>query len=128
MSKNIAELLAEEAEASEVERDADLVYTRHRRPAKDPAQVFSLRIPVNRLAQLRKLAEARHASVGSLLRSWILERLEAEASGAVVMNPDEVRKIAHLEFEKLLSARVDEIREVLEREAQEPRAKAHPKR
>jgi len=116
--QNIADVLAEEAEAAEAERDAPQTYVRHRRPAKDPAQVFSLRIPVNRLGQLRKLAESRHSTPSALLRAWILERLEAESTGAVTMTRDDVRKMAKEELERVLAARMPEIEAKLQRSAE----------
>jgi hypothetical protein len=80
MVKDIGRLLAEEAEAAEEHRD-DVPLVRSRRPAKEPAQVYSLRIPVEKLAELRRLAEERHLTPSALMRSWVLERLEQESSG-----------------------------------------------
>lgn len=81
MVTDIGKLLAEEAEAAEEHRDDDIPLVRSRRPAKEPAQVYSLRIPVEKLAELRRLAEERHLTPSALMRSWVLERLEQESSG-----------------------------------------------
>ena len=81
MAKDIGRLLAEEAEAAEEHRDDDIPLVRSRRPAKEPAQVYSLRIPVDKLAELRRLAEERHLTPSALMRSWVLERLAQESSG-----------------------------------------------
>jgi hypothetical protein len=78
---DIGKLLAEEAEAAEEHRDDDVPLVRSRRRAKEPAQVYSLRIPVEKLAELRRLAEERHLTPSALMRSWVLERLEQESSG-----------------------------------------------
>jgi hypothetical protein len=76
MVTDIGKLLAEEAEAAEEHRDDDIPLVRSRRPAKEPAQVYSLRIPVEKLAELRRLAEERHLTPSALMRSWVLERLD----------------------------------------------------
>jgi Cdc6-like AAA superfamily ATPase len=79
--KNIAEVLAEEAEHAEQHRDDELAPGyRRARPPREPAQVYSLRIPVDRLEQLRRLAADKHMTPSALMRSWVLERLDAEAS------------------------------------------------
>jgi hypothetical protein len=81
MVKDIGSLLAEEAEAAEEHRDDDVPLVRSRRPAKEPTQVYSLRVPVEKLEELRRLAEERHLTPSALMRSWIIERLEQESSG-----------------------------------------------
>lgn len=78
--EDIAELLRIEAEASEEHRDDVLPYVRHTRPAKDPSQVYSLRIPVHRLEELRLVAVAAGLEPSVLMRQWVLERLDAERS------------------------------------------------
>jgi len=45
MVEDIGRLLAEDAEAVKEHRDDDVPLVRSRRPAKEPAQVYSLRIP-----------------------------------------------------------------------------------
>jgi hypothetical protein len=84
-NRNIAEVLAEEAEHAEQHRDDDLApgYRRARAP-REPAQVYSLRIPVDRLEQLRELAAERHMTPSALMRAWVLDRLDAEAGHEVI--------------------------------------------
>lgn len=53
----------------------------HRRPAEGPAQVYTVRIPVDRLAELRRVAADRGIPPSVLLRSWAIERLDVERSG-----------------------------------------------
>lgn len=48
------------------------------RPPKQPSQVYSIRVPVERLEQLRKLAEQRHVAPSALIREWVVERLDTE--------------------------------------------------
>lgn len=62
-------------------RPAEMV---RRRPAKQPAQVYSLRIPTDRLDQLRRLANERGIEPSALMRQWVIAQLDAEASGATV--------------------------------------------
>jgi hypothetical protein len=79
--ENIADLLAEEAEQAELHRDDELTPGfRRARPSREPAQVYSLRIPVEWLEQLRSHAADRHMTPSALMRAWVIERLEAEAT------------------------------------------------
>lgn len=43
-----------------------------------PTQVYSLRIPVERLAQLRRVADRRGMAPSALMRTWVLAALDAE--------------------------------------------------
>ena len=83
--RNVADVLAEEAEHAEQHRDDDLApgYRRARAP-REPAQVYSLRIPVERLEQLRGLAAEKHMTPSALMRAWVLDRLDAEAAHEAV--------------------------------------------
>ena len=56
----------------------ELPFTRLRRYAKEPSQVYALRIPVSRLAAIRWLADRRDEQPTALLREWVLERLDEE--------------------------------------------------
>lgn len=60
---------------------------RARGRAKDPSQVYSVRIPVERIEQLRQLAEARQETPSGLLRRWVLERLALEVEGRGAEGP-----------------------------------------
>jgi len=85
----LAQLLADEAEASEAMPSIDpSEYVRSTHTAKDPAQVFSLRMPVDRLEEIRRLAERSHVSPSALMRRWVLERLDrqAEQSSTALQN------------------------------------------
>jgi hypothetical protein len=80
MRESIADLLAAEAEAAEQFRDEDDLGPTYapRRTAKDPSQVYSVRIPVGRLAQLRKRAAQEGVAPSALMRQWVIERLDAD--------------------------------------------------
>ncbi|MGH9068516.1 MAG: hypothetical protein ACRD0J_13670 [Acidimicrobiales bacterium] len=54
----------------------------HRRPPKAPAQVYTVRIPVDRLDELRRVAVDRGVPPSVLLRSWAIEHLDAERAGS----------------------------------------------
>jgi hypothetical protein len=76
---SIGEVLAGEAELAErAENRAGGPYVRSRRRPKDPAQVYSLRVPVDRLELVRQLAEQENTTQAALLRKWVLERLDEE--------------------------------------------------
>ena len=51
------------------------------RPPRDPSQVYSIRIPVDWLEQIRQHAEARDLEPTQMLRGWILDRLDQHSPG-----------------------------------------------
>jgi Ribbon-helix-helix protein, copG family len=76
----IRDMLESEAERFEQEKDtAKRQYVRPA-PARTPSQVYSIRIPVEELEALRKIAAARHMPPSALMREWVLERLSYEAT------------------------------------------------
>jgi hypothetical protein len=75
------EMRAEAERMDELEAEGaleELPYTRLRRYAKEPSQVYAIRIPTSKLAVLRRLADARGEQPTSLTREWVLERLDDE--------------------------------------------------
>lgn len=76
---DISKILADEAEASEAMANVETPMVRNRVKTKEPSQVYSLRIPVDRLEQLRQRAEQQHVAPTVLMRRWILDRLDDEA-------------------------------------------------
>jgi hypothetical protein len=48
-------------------------------PPRAPSQVYSLRIPVDKLELLRQIAAEHNELPSALMRRWILERLETAA-------------------------------------------------
>lgn len=50
------------------------------RPNRQRSQVCSVRLSSQEQDDLRRLAEAKHMPPSTLVRSWILERLDAERS------------------------------------------------
>lgn len=60
------------------------VYRRARRSVRQPSQpsqVYSVRIPVAQIEQLRAAADHRGVAPTALLREWLIERLRHEDSG-----------------------------------------------
>ncbi|MGH3545047.1 MAG: hypothetical protein ACRDPW_03875 [Mycobacteriales bacterium] len=94
--KSIAEFLADEAEAAEAHKDDEVSLVRSRRVAREPSQVYSLRIPVDKLEELRTHAEWQHLNPSALIRLWVLERLEQETSRTDL--PQLVRRAVHDEL------------------------------
>jgi hypothetical protein len=78
MSDIKRELAEVAAMAEAVENDQPVRRVRNKRPARNPSQVYSIRIPVDRLEELRSLASGRGAAPTALMREWVLERLDAE--------------------------------------------------
>ena len=75
------DMRAEAARMDELEAEGaldDLPFSRLRRYAKEPSQVYAIRIPTSRLAAIRRLAELRGEQPASLTREWVLERLDEE--------------------------------------------------
>ncbi|MGQ0774370.1 MAG: hypothetical protein ACT4NY_08135 [Pseudonocardiales bacterium] len=72
------EAAAEDAEAT---RDVEVAWVRHKEPSKSPAAVYSVRIPVERIEELRQLAVLREVQPTTLIRTWVLAQLDA-AKGA----------------------------------------------
>lgn len=86
MRKDIAKRLeAEEAERHAEEEEHGPSYRRKHSP-RDPAQVYSLRVPAAQLEELRQLAD-KGTTPSALMREWVLERIAAEKSGL----PDPLR-------------------------------------
>lgn len=56
----------------------DTALVRARAKSPDPAQVYSVRIPVERIDRLRRLADERGVKPTALMREWVLQRLAAE--------------------------------------------------
>ena len=54
---------------------------RYKEPSKSPAAVYSVRIPVERIEELRQLAAALNVQPTALIRTWVLAQLDA-AKGA----------------------------------------------
>lgn len=87
--KDIAELLAKEAEAAEINEDEEESRQYRRPPPPSQAsQVYSVRIPVERLEQLRAFAVKLGLRPTTLMRKWVLERLDEETGArATFENP-----------------------------------------
>jgi hypothetical protein len=90
---DIAEVLAaiaSEEEAAAGQQKGPRV--RSGKPPREPSQVYSIRVPVERLEEVRRLAEIRGLAPTVMLRTWILERLDVEAGGAGAMS---IRVVRH---------------------------------
>lgn len=59
--------------------------------SRQPSQVYSIRVPVEKLEQLRRLAKGRGMAPSAMLREWVLTQLDAEieasASVASAVSP-----------------------------------------
>jgi|GEM_PF-3271084 len=79
----LSQALRRESELFEQSKDHTKPAGAYKRtkPASDPSQVYSIRIPVSRLGELRRLADASGLQPSSMIRAWVLERLESENRG-----------------------------------------------
>ena len=51
-------------------------------PPRRPSQVYSIRIPVERVEQLRTLAASQGTAPTQLIRQWVIERLDETPLGS----------------------------------------------
>lgn len=104
MQESIREVLAREAEEAETAAEAQEAGGQPsptgQRPAgasnSEASQVYSVRIPVERLEQLRQLAEERGVRPTALLREFVIDRLDRETAPVEVTefparDPNELR-------------------------------------
>lgn len=68
----LREKIASEAEHAEATPDADLHYRRRR---GGRSSVYGLRLPDERIEQLRRLAEVRGIEPSALVRQWVIDHL-----------------------------------------------------
>ncbi len=96
----IEAMLADEAEDVEERRErGDEGGPLHQvAPAREPSQVYTVRMPVHVLERLRRLAASAGVTPSALMRAWVLERLELESSGEAV--DERVRRAVRLELER----------------------------
>lgn len=101
---DLLDKLSAEAAQAEATRDADLAY-RRRRPGGGQT-VYGLRLPTERIAQLRRIADARGIEPSVLARTWMIEQLDRAEAGA--HNPDTDR------WERELRATTEHLRQLLD--------------
>jgi hypothetical protein len=94
MAESVRDMLAREAaeakQASDAEDRAGVLPRdgqRSRRQAGEASQVYSVRIPVDRIAQLRGLADERGVAPTALVRQFVLERLDLETAPVLTQLP-----------------------------------------
>ncbi|MGI9192975.1 MAG: hypothetical protein ACR2FO_00455 [Actinomycetota bacterium] len=91
-----ADVLRREAELFEKHKDQKKLAGGYRAipRAQDPSQVYSVRIPVEQLSKLKKMAKARGLQPSAMMRAWVLERLNIEGE-----EPGDVATIAQELFD-----------------------------
>lgn len=79
-AKDLDEMLAEAAAAVEAEdaTPAEGYHFVRRAAPREAGQVYSIRIPVEKLRQVRQVAELDGLQPSVMMREWVLERLEKE--------------------------------------------------
>ncbi len=80
MAKTIDPALAEQLrrESEQTKDDAYPAGTTGQRPNRQ--MVYSVRLSAQEQAEVQRVAAAKHLPASTLVRSWILERLEQERS------------------------------------------------
>ncbi|MDO5534484.1 MAG: hypothetical protein Q4F65_07525 [Propionibacteriaceae bacterium] len=74
IDRDLAARLRAESEAS-----SDHDYPANVKPVRaNRSKVYSVRLSADEQAQVEAVAEARHLPASTLVRSWILDRLESE--------------------------------------------------
>jgi hypothetical protein len=95
VSESIGEVLAREAVEAEARAEAEergdvtpAPGQRGRKRASDPSQVYSVRIPVSRLRELREIAERLDVPPTVLIRQWVLEHLDQLAAASAAADTE----------------------------------------
>jgi len=101
--QELLDKLAAEAEHAESTRDVDLDYRRRRSPGG--SRVYGLRLPAERIEQLRRLADARGVEPSVLARQWVIAQLDAA---------ERQRDVAQERWERDLRATADHLRQLLD--------------
>jgi hypothetical protein len=77
--KSVRDTLAQEAaEAEAHQEEAPIGMQRASAPGRTVSHVYTVRMPLDRLAELRALAEKAGEQPSALMRRWVLERLDTE--------------------------------------------------
>lgn len=74
----LSDKIAAEAEHAETTRDAVLPY--RRKSAAGGQSVYGLRLPKDRIEQLRRLAAARGVEPSVLARQWVIDGLDGDTA------------------------------------------------
>ncbi|MGH3505372.1 MAG: hypothetical protein ACRDQA_31435 [Nocardioidaceae bacterium] len=99
MSSSIRDTLAAEAAEAEARRD-EPPGRMHRARARGPvSHVYTVRMPVDRLAELRDVAADHGEQPSALMRRWVLERLDAERGRHPTLT--DVRRSLHAALDDL---------------------------
>jgi hypothetical protein len=61
--------------------DVDVEWVKHEVPPRNPSAVHSVRIPADRIEQLRRVAAERGVQPTALIRTWVLAQLDAADRG-----------------------------------------------
>lgn len=78
IDRKLADRLREESERTKDEPyPPKAAYTR---PNRDRSRVYSVRLSEAEYAEVQRVADAAHLPASTLVRSWILARLEQERS------------------------------------------------
>jgi aryl-alcohol dehydrogenase-like predicted oxidoreductase len=102
--QSLQDKLATEAEDAEATRDAELPHQRRRRTGGQA--VYGLRLPAERIEQLRQLAAARGVEPSVLARNWVIEHFDEAEAGA--------RDLREEQWERDLRATTEHLRELLD--------------
>jgi hypothetical protein len=84
--------LAEEAELAREDHVPSTARRKTRR-AKDPSQVYSVRIPVDRLAQLRRAAAIRGSTLSALIRELVVAFLDDQPMDLTIISAAEALEV-----------------------------------
>ncbi|AXB46990.1 hypothetical protein [Amycolatopsis albispora] len=73
-------------------------------PSRGPSEVYSVRLPVERIEELRALADRRGVAPTALIRNWVLAQLDAAYAGSARTR----------QWERELRETTDKLRELLD--------------
>ncbi|MGH3769230.1 MAG: hypothetical protein ACRDS0_21130 [Pseudonocardiaceae bacterium] len=100
--RELLDKIAAEADHAEATRDVNLPY---RRRTGNTSPVYGLRLPAERIGQLRRIAQARGVEPSVLARQWVIDQLDAA---------EHARDQAHERWERDLRTTTDHLRQLLD--------------
>lgn len=99
MTSSIRDTLAAEATEAEDRRDEPPGRMHRARTSGQVSHVYTVRMPVDRLAELRDVAAEYGEQPSVLMRRWVLERLDAERDRHPTLT--DVRRSLHVALDDL---------------------------
>lgn len=101
---DIERLLDEEAKHAETHKDAPAKPgTKVSRPGHARSTVYSVRLNADEVTALQRIADEAHLPASTLVRSWIVERLQAPSGDVIMLDERRLRRAVREETERAVA-------------------------